>query len=107
MENITQKQKLFTYLALRGYDKKWSKIYTDIRHELIDMGVEDASKVSQMSYHLMNLRGKMMELMTKIKNEFKFFGYDTETEADELFIEFIGPMAEEIDQKLPLKGSES
>lgn len=99
---MTQKEKLFNYLTVRGYEKKWGDIYRNIREELKALGVEDASKVTTMSYRLMSLRNEIQELMIKIKNECKFFGFDTETELTELIHEFVTEISNKIDQEIPL-----
>jgi len=101
---MSQKDKLFSYLIIRGYDKKWAVIYRNIREELIDMGVEDASSVSRMTARLMSLRSKIQDLFQKIRQEMKLFNYDGEDESIDLFIEFTKEMGEEIDRELPLKG---
>jgi hypothetical protein len=101
---MTQKEKVFNYLTIRGYEKKWMEVYTEIRKELIELGVEDASRVTNMSYHLMSLRSKSEELILKMKNEIKFFGFDTETDLISIITDFIREKSEEIEIKYPLKG---
>lgn len=99
---MTQKEKLFNYLTIRGYETKWGEVYTQIREELKALGVTDPSRVSSMSYRLMSLRNEIQELMLKMKNECKFFGFDIETELTELIHEFVTEISERIDEEIPL-----
>ena len=99
---MDQKEKLFNYLTVRGYEKKWGEIYRNIREELKSMGVTDPTRVSEMSYRLMSLRNEIQELMIKMKNESKFFGFDTETELTELIHEFVTEISNKIDEEIPL-----
>ena len=99
---MEQKEKLFSYLTIRGYERKWADIYQPIREELKDLGVTDPTKVSTMTPRLMSLRGQIIELSEKIKRETKFFGYDMETEVDGIVNEFLKPVSDEIDIEIPL-----
>jgi len=102
MENMTQKDKLFSYLTMRGYEKKWGDIYRQIREELKSLGVTDPSRVTEYTPRLMSLRMEIQELMRKMRNESKFFGFDTETELSELMDDFVTDIATQIDEEIPL-----
>lgn len=99
---MTQKEKLFNYLTVRGYEKKWGYLYKQIREELKALGVTDPTRVTEFSYRLMSLRNEIQDLMMKMKNECKFFGFDTETELGDLINEFVTEISTQIDEEIPL-----
>lgn len=99
---MTQKEKLFNYLMIRGYEKKYAEVYREMREELKALGIKDASKVTEVSYRLMSLRQEIQDLVLKIRNECKFFGFDMETEVNDLILEFFTNISETIDEEIPL-----
>ena len=99
---MEKKDKLFSYLTIRGYEKTWGEVYRQIREELKDMGVTDPTSVTTMTPRLMSLRGQIIEIAEKIKRECKFFGYDMETEVESVINEFLTLISQEIDDEIPL-----
>ena len=99
---MDKKEKLYNYLVIKGYEKTWGEIYRQIREELKSLGVTDPSKVNKISVRLMSLKGQIMDINDKMKRECKFFGFDMETEVDDIIIEFLQPTSDKIDDEIPL-----
>lgn len=99
---MDKKEKLYNYLVIKGYEKTWGDIYRQIREELKSLGVTDPSKVNKISVRLMSLKGQIMDINDKMKRECKFFGFDMETEVDDIIIEFLQPTSDKIDDEIPL-----
>lgn len=99
---MDKKEKLYNYLVIKGYEKTWGDIYRQIREELKSLGVTDPSKVNNISVRLMSLKGQIIDINDKMKRECKFFGFDMETEVDDIIIEFLQPTSDKIDDEIPL-----
>lgn len=99
---MDKKEKLYNYLVIKGYEKTWGEIYRQIREELKSLGVTDPSKVNKISVRLMSLKGQIIDINDKMKRECKFFGFDMETEVDDIIIEFLQPTSDKIDNEIPL-----
>jgi len=99
---MDKKEKLYNYLVIKGYEKTWGDIYRQIREELKSLGVTDPSKVNKISVRLMSLKGQIIDINDKMKRECKFFGFDMETEVDDIIIEFLQPTSDKIDNETPL-----
>lgn len=99
---MDKKEKLYNYLVIKGYEKTWGEIYRQIREELKSLGVTDPSKVNKISVRLMSLKGQIIDINDKMKRECKFFGFDMETEVDDIIIEFLQPTSDKIDDEIPL-----
>lgn len=99
---MDKKEKLYNYLVIKGYEKTWGDIYRQIREELKSLGVTDPSKVNKISVRLMSLKGQIIDINDKMKRECKFFGFDMETEVDDIIIEFLQPTSDKIDDEIPL-----
>ena len=50
----------------------------------------------------MSLKGQIIDINDKMKRECKFFGFDMETEVDDIIIEFLQPTSDKIDDEIPL-----